>query len=291
MSETAISRLTISSPLAAADVEAEALLVDIGIVEISRSVQVYLKVLRGRGARQPAALILRPFDLDDSAPNAPSQRVAQGPARNQLKSTTRIPARAFMRETPSSADVQLSSISTPHLQRQPLVCGGAQQAEQLCSTLRPLSLASVREYRSGIQQGRQPMTDLPKHVDIHEEGPREGFQIEPGPISTADKIQVIEALAETGLHHIQACSFVSPRSFRAGPTPRTSSPASPRRRGSTTRRCGSTPTGSTAPCLPQQADDHRLDFAVRVRRLHAEEPAPQPCRQCRGDEEADGAAP
>src|SRR5260370_7640045 len=55
------------------------------------------------------------------------------------------------------------------------------------------------------------VTDLPTHVDIHEEGPREGFQIEPGPISTADKIKLIEALAETGLHHIQAASFVSPR--------------------------------------------------------------------------------
>jgi hydroxymethylglutaryl-CoA lyase len=55
------------------------------------------------------------------------------------------------------------------------------------------------------------MTDLPKHVDIHEEGPREGFQIEPGPISTGQKIRLIEALADTGLHHIQACSFVSPR--------------------------------------------------------------------------------
>ncbi len=55
------------------------------------------------------------------------------------------------------------------------------------------------------------MTDLPKHVEIHEEGPREGFQIEPGPISTADKIRLIETLADTGLHHIQACSFVSPR--------------------------------------------------------------------------------
>ena len=55
------------------------------------------------------------------------------------------------------------------------------------------------------------MTDLPKHVEIHEEGPREGFQIEPGPISTADKIRMIEALAGTGLQHIQACSFVSPR--------------------------------------------------------------------------------
>jgi isopropylmalate/homocitrate/citramalate synthase len=55
------------------------------------------------------------------------------------------------------------------------------------------------------------MTDLPTHVEIFEEGPREGFQIEPGPISTADKIRLIEALAETGLHHIQACSFVNPR--------------------------------------------------------------------------------
>jgi isopropylmalate/homocitrate/citramalate synthase len=55
------------------------------------------------------------------------------------------------------------------------------------------------------------MADLPKHVEIHEEGPREGFQIEPGPISTAQKVRLIEALAETGLHHIQACSFVNPR--------------------------------------------------------------------------------
>jgi isopropylmalate/homocitrate/citramalate synthase len=55
------------------------------------------------------------------------------------------------------------------------------------------------------------VTDLPRHVEIHEEGPREGFQIEPGPISSSDKIRLIEALAETGLHHIQACSFVNPR--------------------------------------------------------------------------------
>ena len=55
------------------------------------------------------------------------------------------------------------------------------------------------------------MSDLPNYVEIQEEGPREGFQIEPGPISTADKIRLIEALAETGLHHVQACSFVNPR--------------------------------------------------------------------------------
>src|SRR3954466_5274375 len=64
---------------------------------------------------------------------------------------------------------------------------------------------------SASNKGSNPMTDLPKHVEIHEEGPREGFQIEPGPISTADKIKLVEALAETGLHHIQAASFVSPR--------------------------------------------------------------------------------
>ncbi len=55
------------------------------------------------------------------------------------------------------------------------------------------------------------MTDLPKQVDIHEEGPREGFQIEPGPISTADKVRVCEALADTGLRDVQCVSFVDPR--------------------------------------------------------------------------------
>ena len=55
------------------------------------------------------------------------------------------------------------------------------------------------------------MTDLPKRVDIHEEGPREGFQIEPGPIATGDKVRFCEALAETGLHDIQCVSFVDAR--------------------------------------------------------------------------------
>jgi hydroxymethylglutaryl-CoA lyase len=55
------------------------------------------------------------------------------------------------------------------------------------------------------------MTDMPKRVDIHEEGPREGFQIEPGPIATAEKVRFIEALAETGLDEVQCVSFVDPR--------------------------------------------------------------------------------
>lgn len=55
------------------------------------------------------------------------------------------------------------------------------------------------------------MTDLPRRVEITEEGPREGFQIEPGPIPTADKIALVEALSDTGLKRIQVASFVSPK--------------------------------------------------------------------------------
>ena len=55
------------------------------------------------------------------------------------------------------------------------------------------------------------MSEFPNMVEIHEEGPREGFQIEPGPIPTADKVKLIDALSETGLKHIQTCSFVNPR--------------------------------------------------------------------------------
>jgi hydroxymethylglutaryl-CoA lyase len=55
------------------------------------------------------------------------------------------------------------------------------------------------------------MTDLPTRITIHEEGPREGFQIEAGPIATADKVRFCEALAETGLHEVQCVSFVDAR--------------------------------------------------------------------------------
>ena len=55
------------------------------------------------------------------------------------------------------------------------------------------------------------MTELPDRVEIAEEGPREGFQIEPGPIATADKIALIGALSATGLATIQVASFVNPR--------------------------------------------------------------------------------
>jgi len=55
------------------------------------------------------------------------------------------------------------------------------------------------------------MSDYPQQIAIVEEGPREGFQIEPGPIATGDKIKLIDALSRTGVTGIQACSFVSPK--------------------------------------------------------------------------------
>ena len=55
------------------------------------------------------------------------------------------------------------------------------------------------------------MSDLPRAITIREVGPREGFQFEKGPIPTARKIELVDALSGTGLKHIQVTSFVSPK--------------------------------------------------------------------------------
>ncbi len=56
---------------------------------------------------------------------------------------------------------------------------------------------------------------LPKRVNLVEVGPREGCQFEgigdPTRISTAAKVQLIDALAATGVGAIQMVSFVSPK--------------------------------------------------------------------------------
>ncbi len=58
---------------------------------------------------------------------------------------------------------------------------------------------------------RGATADLPARVLIQEEGPREGFQIEPKPIAVDDKVRFIEALAETGVTKIDCVSFVNPQ--------------------------------------------------------------------------------
>ena len=55
------------------------------------------------------------------------------------------------------------------------------------------------------------MSDLPQSIHITEEGPREGFQFEKNPVATKRKIELINALSETGVKHIQAVSFVNPK--------------------------------------------------------------------------------
>ena len=55
------------------------------------------------------------------------------------------------------------------------------------------------------------MSSLPKYVEIIEEGPREGFQIEKGPIGTDRKIELIDALSKTGVKNIVVVSFVNPK--------------------------------------------------------------------------------
>jgi hydroxymethylglutaryl-CoA lyase len=55
---------------------------------------------------------------------------------------------------------------------------------------------------------------LPPSVSIREVGPRDGLQIEQ-PIPTAAKLDMLAALATTGVRRIEATSFVSPRAVPA----------------------------------------------------------------------------
>jgi hydroxymethylglutaryl-CoA lyase len=53
-------------------------------------------------------------------------------------------------------------------------------------------------------------TAIPRAVQIREVGPRDGFQNEPEVIATAQKVELIEALARTGLRRLEVTSFVRP---------------------------------------------------------------------------------
>ena len=51
---------------------------------------------------------------------------------------------------------------------------------------------------------------LPKRITLHELGPREGMQIEKNPVSTAEKIRLVDMLSECHFAEIEVTSFVSP---------------------------------------------------------------------------------
>ena len=52
------------------------------------------------------------------------------------------------------------------------------------------------------------MAELPSSVQIREVGPRDGFQNEPETIPTESKVELIDALARTGLRRLEVTSFV-----------------------------------------------------------------------------------
>ena len=56
-----------------------------------------------------------------------------------------------------------------------------------------------------------PFAAVPPEVTIVEVGPRDGLQNEATPVSVADKVALVEALAETGLPVVEAGAFVSPK--------------------------------------------------------------------------------
>ena len=59
------------------------------------------------------------------------------------------------------------------------------------------------------------MSNLPKFVEFHEEGPREGFQSEKRLYPLAQRAALVDALSETGLTQIQVASFVNPKAVPA----------------------------------------------------------------------------
>ncbi|MFF2797239.1 hydroxymethylglutaryl-CoA lyase [Lysinibacillus xylanilyticus] len=52
---------------------------------------------------------------------------------------------------------------------------------------------------------------LPKHVTLKEVGPRDGLQNEKTHLTTADKVQLVNLLSQTGLNYIEVTSFVHPK--------------------------------------------------------------------------------
>ncbi|MGI4946881.1 MAG: hydroxymethylglutaryl-CoA lyase [Janthinobacterium lividum] len=55
------------------------------------------------------------------------------------------------------------------------------------------------------------MSDLPRHVEMIEVGPRDGLQIEPRVLSTDEKVRMVDALADSGIRQIEVGSFVNPK--------------------------------------------------------------------------------
>jgi hydroxymethylglutaryl-CoA lyase len=56
------------------------------------------------------------------------------------------------------------------------------------------------------------VSDLPASISVREVGPRDGLQNE-APVSTEAKVELVDALSDTGVRRIEAVSFVHPRAI------------------------------------------------------------------------------
>src|SRR5262249_7788776 len=70
--------------------------------------------------------------------------------------------------------------------------------------------ADAERQRRPVDVVSAPQAQLPSSVRIRGVGPRDGFQNEPEVIPTARKVELIDALARTGLRRLEATSFVRP---------------------------------------------------------------------------------
>ena len=59
------------------------------------------------------------------------------------------------------------------------------------------------------------IVDYSDPLIVQEVSPRDGLQIEPGWVETADKISLIDQLSQAGFSRIEAGSFVSPKAIPA----------------------------------------------------------------------------
>lgn len=50
-----------------------------------------------------------------------------------------------------------------------------------------------------------------RHIELLEVGPRDGLQMEPGVVSTATKVELVERLLAAGVRRIEVTSFVNPK--------------------------------------------------------------------------------
>ena len=126
--------------------------------------------------------------------------------------------------------------------------------------------------------------DLPDSVVISEEGPREGFQIEPGPIATADKIALIDALSACGLRRIQVGSFVNSKHVPGWADAEAVIEGFTAREGVEYSAVWFNEAGMQR-ALGVQGETHpcRIRFAERVRTVRDQEPQSRPRRADRGD--------